>query len=91
MKSVVFFSRTGCLLPLLIFLNLFLGWIVFKPLPWLFIEAVLILIFMINSFILARKIASSFSKRNNVIDAEGEVIEDKAQPGHLDKKGLTNK
>lgn len=81
----------GCLLPFLIFLNLFLGWIFFKPLPWLLIEAVLILIFMINSFILARKIPSSFSKRNDVIDTEGEVIEDKAQPGHLDKKELTNK
>jgi hypothetical protein len=76
-KSFVFLSRTGCLLPLLIFLNLFFGWLIFKPRYWLIIEAILILLFIINGFIITRKIISVSSKRDDVIDVKGEVVEDR--------------
>ena len=76
-KSFIFFSRTGCLLPLLIILNLFFGWMFFKPIIWLSMEGILILLFIINSYILTRRISSFSGKRNNAIDIEGEVVEDK--------------
>jgi hypothetical protein len=77
MKSVVFFSQSGCLLPLLILWNLFFGWMFFKPLIWLAIEGILVLLFTLNSYILARRISSFTAKRSNVIDVEGEVVEEK--------------
>lgn len=86
MKSVVFFSSTGCLLPLLICANLFLGWLFFKPLDWLLIELALILIFMLNCFIVAKGITSNLSKRDNVIDVEGQVIKENQKQNRLDKK-----
>lgn len=76
-KSFVFFSQTGCLLPLLIILNLFFGWMFLKPIVWLLTEAILILLFMINSYILTRRISSFSTKRDNVVDVEGGVVEDK--------------
>jgi len=77
-KSFVFLSRSGCLMPLLIVLNLFFGWIFLKPVPWLVVEAVLMLLFVIHSYITARKIVSaSSSRRHNAIDVEGEVVQDK--------------
>lgn len=75
-KSILFFSQTGCLLPLSILLNLFFGWIFFKPILWLSIEGILILLFILNSYILTRRILSSF-KSDDVIDVQGEVVEDK--------------
>lgn len=77
-KSFVFFSRSGCFLPLLIILNLMFGWIFLKPIYWLLSEAILILVFMVSSYIMMRKILSP-SKRNEAIDVEGEVIEDRQQ------------
>jgi uncharacterized membrane protein len=77
MKPIVFFSRTGCLLPLLIILNLFFGWIFFKPLEWLAVGLILVLLFMLSSIILTRKIFSVSSKDKRIIDVEGEVLDDK--------------
>jgi len=79
MKSFVFFSKTGCLLPLLIFLNLFFGWLFFEPHYWLGIEGVLVLLFVLNALILTRKITSSLKtkKTKGVIDVEGGVVEEK--------------
>ncbi len=76
-KSFVFFRRTGCFLPLLIILNLLFGWIFLKPKLWLLTETILILFFIINSFIIARKIISVSSKRDDAIDVKGEVVEDR--------------
>jgi len=76
LKSFIFFSQTGCLLPILIIFNLFFGLIFFRPVLWLSIEVILILLFMLNSFILTRKIISS-NKRKDAIDVEGEVIEER--------------
>lgn len=77
-KSFVFFSRSGCFLPLLIILNLMLGWIFLKPIYWLLSGAILISVFIINSYIIMRKIFPS-SKCDEAIDVEGEVIEDRQQ------------
>lgn len=79
LRSFIFFSGSGCLLPALIIFNLSLGWIFLKPKLWLISEAILILLFIINSFIIMRKIISSSSKRDNVIDVEGRIIEDREQ------------
>lgn len=75
MRSVIILSQTGCLLPFLIFFNLFFGRLFLKPLPWLTVGAVLILLFILNSFVLAKKIAASRGKRANIIDIEGEIVE----------------
>lgn len=77
LRSFVFFSGSGCLLPALIFFNLFFGWIFLKPLHWLIIEAILILFFIINGYIITRKIFSSSPKGDDVIDVKGEVVEDR--------------
>ena len=77
MSSLLFVSQAGCLLPLLILLNLFLGWMFFKPLTWLAIEGVLVFLFLLNSYILARRISSSSRKNKKIIDVEGEALEEK--------------
>ena len=84
-KSLVFFSRRGCLLPLLITLNLLLGWIFLRPIHWLIIEAVLVLFFIVNSYIITRRMFSS-SKRDDVIDVKGEVVKDKPTRDCLEDK-----
>jgi len=78
LRPFVFFSGSGCLLPALIIFNLSLGWIFLKPKLWLITEAILILLFIINSFIITRKIISTSSKkRDDAIDVKGEVVEDR--------------
>lgn len=74
-KSFVLFSRTGCLLPFLIIFNLFFGLLFFRPFVWLLIQVILILLFLINGYIITRKISPS-SRRNNVIDVKGEIVEE---------------
>lgn len=83
-KSFVFFSRSGCLLPLLIILNLLFGWLFLKFWHWLIIEAILVLLFIFNIYIIARKIFSTSSKRNNVIDVKAEVVEEKCKLNQVD-------
>ncbi|MFA5275623.1 MAG: hypothetical protein WC417_01860 [Candidatus Omnitrophota bacterium] len=77
MKSIFFMSQTGCFLPLLFLFNLFFGWMFFKPLTWLAIEGIILLLILINALILVRKVSSLQKKHSNVIDVEGEVIEEK--------------
>lgn len=77
MNSIFFFSQSGCLLPLLILSNLFFGWMFLKPLTWLAVEGILIIMFLINSYILTRKLSSTSQKRKDFIDVEGEVIEER--------------
>lgn len=65
----------GCLLPFLIVFNLLFGKLFFKTSQWLIIEGVLLLLFLINSFVGLRHIHSSGrAKRKDVIDVEGKVI-----------------
>jgi hypothetical protein len=70
------FYKGGCLLPLLIIFNLFFGKLFFNTRTWLIVEGVLLLIFIIFSYIFSKNILNSVKRRNNVIDVEGEVVED---------------
>ncbi len=75
-KSVVLFSYSGCLIPLLLVLNLLFGWMFLSPKTWLLTEAVLFLLFLLNSFIFTRRISSAAlrPRRRDVIDVEGEIV-----------------
>ncbi len=77
MKSTVFFVKSGCLLPQLIILNFFFGWLFLPVLSWLVVGVILILLFVANSYLLAKKIASGSPKRKGVIDVQGHVVEEK--------------
>jgi len=77
MKSIVFVSRTGCLLPFLIAANLLFGWMLLKPLVWIVAEIVLIGLFIVNSVILAKKILSGDKPADKgVIDTKGEILKE---------------
>ncbi|MDD5592734.1 MAG: hypothetical protein PHV44_05530 [Candidatus Omnitrophica bacterium] len=80
-KSFVFFGKSGCLLPSLIVFNLFFGRIFLKPMPWLISEAVLLLLFIISSYAITRKMASYSSRHDDAIDVKGEVLEDHQKIG----------
>ncbi|MCU0666667.1 MAG: hypothetical protein MUF05_06210 [Candidatus Omnitrophica bacterium] len=89
LKSIVVFSHAGCLLPFLIFFNLFFGLFFFNPLLWIQIELFLVLIFVLVTKIFTRKIfsnspfSSGHPRSKGVIDVEAEV--DPAEP---DRKQL---
>lgn len=79
-SSFLLVSHTGCILPLFIILNFFFGWIFLGLFKWLIVEALLILILVIKSLIIAKKIVSVSSGRGKIIDVKGEVIkEDKSK------------
>ena len=71
----VFYS-SGCLLPFLIIFNLIFGRLFFNTRHWLVIGGILILIFMVYSYIFSRRIINNVKRKDNVIDVEGEVIQD---------------
>jgi hypothetical protein len=73
-NSMVFFSGAGCLLPLLISLNLFFGWIFLKPLLWISVETGLIILMLIYLKIATRRIYNRPRSKGKVIDVEGKVI-----------------
>lgn len=77
----------GCLLPSLIVLNLFFGRIFFSVKHWLIIEGVLILLFMLSAYIFTRRFFSdSTPKRRNVVDIEGEVVQEREALGSPKRK-----
>ncbi|MDD5431885.1 MAG: hypothetical protein PHO70_02735 [Candidatus Omnitrophica bacterium] len=81
-RSFIYLGQSGCLLPVLILFNLFFGWIFFKPLIWLGIGGILVLLFIINSYILVKKVSNMASAKNkSAIDVEAEIIEDKDRLG----------
>ncbi len=68
-------AYSGCLLPLLIVLNLFFGRVFFNTTQWLAIEGILVLLLMLNSYISARRAFSvRRGKHNDAIDVEGKVM-----------------
>ena len=71
------FYSSGCLLPFLIIFNLFFGRLFFNTLHWLAIEGILIVIFVVYAHVFSRRIINSVKRKDNVIDVEGEVIQDK--------------
>ena len=81
-SGFVFTGQSGCLLPVLIIFNLFFGKFIFGSYRlWLGVEVVLVLLFMIKIHAFARNINEQLKpkghSRNNVIDVEGEVVEEK--------------
>ena len=77
MRSIILLGRMGCLLPFLIIFNLFFGWMFFGFLFWALIEIALILIFILVSLLTAKKIFRQEQQKDNVIDIEAEVMDDK--------------
>ena len=69
--------QAGCLLPALILLNLFFGWMFLKPLAWIILEGVLVLLFLLNSYLLVRKVRKWSQPEGRIIDVKGEVVEEK--------------
>ena len=78
-NTMVFFSQSGCFLPILAILNLLFGWIFLPRLYWIMSELLLIFLFFLNSYFMARKIISAPFNKNEVIDVEAEVIDEKKQ------------
>ena len=77
-RSLFFVSQTGCLLPVLIVFNLMFGWMFFKLSTWILVEVVMILLFVLSArFMMKKIVSSSFSRRENVVDVEGETVEEK--------------
>lgn len=76
-RSIFFASRTGCLLPGLIALNLLFGWLFFKPLVWLAIGLIMILLLFLNAVIFVKKLTGTPRRRSNVIDVEAEKLDEK--------------
>ena len=81
-SSFVFTGQSGCLLPMLIILNLFFGKLIFNSTRlWLGVEGALILLFIIRIYAFTRKISEMVKpqsrSRGQVIDVEGEVVEEK--------------
>ena len=83
MPQVIFSGQTGCLLPLLIMLNLLFGRPIFNSVYlWLGVEAGLIIIFIIKIYIFTQRItqqlrAGSHKPHGRVVDVEGKVVEEK--------------
>jgi len=78
----VYTSQSGCLLPILIMFNLFFGKLIFSSTRlWLGVEVVLVLLFIIKIHAFTRKISEQLKPggddRKNVVDVEGEVVEEK--------------
>ncbi|MBU1125189.1 MAG: hypothetical protein KKC84_04115 [Candidatus Omnitrophica bacterium] len=72
-------SQTGCLLPFLIVFNFLFGWIFLRPLVWIVLEGVLLLLFLYNSLAITRRVVQSSSPRNTraeVIDVEAQTVEE---------------
>lgn len=68
--------RGGCFLPFLLIFNFFFGWIFLGFRAWILIEIILVIILMIYSYFLSRKIISEVNgsgRKDNVIDVESEV------------------
>lgn len=70
--------QAGCLLPALMLLNLFFGWMFLSTGAWLCLEGVLILLFVLNASVLVRRVRSWARPRSGkIIDVEAEVMDEK--------------
>ena len=68
-------ANSGCLLPLLIVLNLFFGRLFLDTQQWLAIGGILALLFLLNSYISFRRIIRTPRKnQGGAIDVEGKVL-----------------
>ncbi len=81
-KSFLILGKVAMLLPTLIVLNLFLGWIFFGFYYWLLIEIALIFLLMVTFIIFGKTFYSNFfeSKTDkDIIDIEGKSLDDEAE------------
>jgi len=70
--------QAGCLLPALMLLNLFFGWMFLSTRAWLCLEGALILLFVLNASVLVRRVRSwARPKSGKIIDVDAEVIDEK--------------
>jgi hypothetical protein len=91
MPQIIWAGQSGCLLPLLIILNLLFGKVIFNStLLWLAVEAALIFIFIVKVLVLMHRIKKQFfagsgnsdsdsqirRQGSAVVDVEGKVVED---------------
>ena len=87
MSQFVWVGGSGCLLPVLIIFNLLFGRLIFNSARlWLGVEFFLILLFIINLNIMARKISRQFNQQSpgrqsrrsqgQVVDIQGQVVEE---------------
>jgi hypothetical protein len=76
---VIINVQAGCLLPALILLNLFFGWMFLEPRTWACLEGILILLFMLNASVLIRGVRAWARPKSSdgVVDVEAEVVDDK--------------
>ena len=82
-NSVFLFSYSGCLVPFLLVANFLFGWMFLNFKQWLLVEAVLLLLLWLNSFILSKKITRNAPRRGSrrgVIDVEGKIVDDPGKP-----------
>jgi len=92
MPHIYLSGQAGCLLPVLIVLNLFFGKLIFESTRlWLIIEAILILIFMLKIKFMISRISRQFSADEQdrasrrykadkgIIDVPGQVVENSDQ------------
>lgn len=69
-RSFWYVSGTGCLLPVLLCVNLFFGWLILPVLLWLFLELVLLFGLFASSFAIAARIRKLTREHKEVIDVE---------------------
>lgn len=88
LKSIFLFSYSGCLIPLLLILNFLFGGFFLSFKHWLLLEGVLFLLFLLNALIFSRKIFSAASRprHSDVIDVEGEIVEEEHKPKEIKGK-----
>ena len=77
MKSTIILAQTGCLLPFLIAFNFAFGWIFLGVRYWLLTGLILILLFILTSYLMTRRIFRNPRHTEGVIDVEGHIVEDK--------------
>ncbi len=83
-KSAIVLGGSGCFLPFLLVFNLFFGWIFLGFLPWMAVQALLVLLFLFSAALTAKKLNSS-SKHEDVIDVEAKVMDDGGNASAQDK------
>ncbi len=85
-NSAILFGRVSAILPTLILLNLFFGWILFGFYNWLFIGLTLVTLFIINIALFAKSFKLNLGNRDSdedIIDIKGNTLEDE----QLEDKG----
>lgn len=81
-NSLIILSKIGLLLPTLIVLNLFFGWIFFGFYYWLLIEIALVFLLMFTFILFGKKFYANFFKGKDdrdVIDVEGGSLDDEEE------------